>query len=143
MSTFHSLLSRSRQGAIPVVAMLALVVATSVGALAYALPTLVAARVLAGLFGGPATSLALSIVAAPRSTMSSALASGTPSRLSVSGGPARRSPPPTLVAPPFAPSPCSREPNEYIPPGPTEAERERGNARLRGQAARWLRGGGA
>ncbi len=45
------------------VAMLGLVLATFVGGLAYDLPTLVAARVLAGIFGGPATSLALSIVA--------------------------------------------------------------------------------
>lgn len=45
------------------VSMLGLVIATFLGGLAYDLPTLVGARVLAGVFGGPATSLALSIVA--------------------------------------------------------------------------------
>ena len=45
------------------VAMLGLVVGTFMGGLATDLPTLVLARVVAGIFGGPATSLALSIVA--------------------------------------------------------------------------------
>lgn len=45
------------------VAMLGLVIGTFMGGLATDLPTLVAARILAGLFGGPATSLALSIIA--------------------------------------------------------------------------------
>jgi len=43
--------------------MLGLVIATALGGFAQDLPSLVAARVLAGIFGGPATSLALSIVA--------------------------------------------------------------------------------
>jgi len=45
------------------VAMLGLVLATAAGGLAGGLPSLMAARVVAGLFGGPATSLSLSIVA--------------------------------------------------------------------------------
>jgi predicted MFS family arabinose efflux permease len=45
------------------VAMLGLVVATAAGGLATGLSTMVAARVAAGFFGGPATSLSLSIVA--------------------------------------------------------------------------------
>lgn len=45
------------------VAMLGLVIGTAAGALAQGLWSLVAARVLAGLFGGPATSLSLSIIA--------------------------------------------------------------------------------
>ncbi len=45
------------------VAMLGLVVATAAGGLATGFWTMVAARVAAGFFGGPATSLALSIVA--------------------------------------------------------------------------------
>jgi predicted MFS family arabinose efflux permease len=45
------------------VTMLGLVIATAVGGLAQGLPSLVAARVLAGMFGGPATSLSLSIIA--------------------------------------------------------------------------------
>jgi predicted MFS family arabinose efflux permease len=45
------------------VAMLGLVVATAAGGLATGLGTMVAARVAAGAFGGPATSLSLSIVA--------------------------------------------------------------------------------
>jgi predicted MFS family arabinose efflux permease len=40
-----------------------LVLGTASGALAWSLPSLVAARILAGLFGGPATSLSLSIIA--------------------------------------------------------------------------------
>ena len=44
-------------------AMLGLVVATAAGGLATGLGTMVAARVAAGAFGGPATSLSLSIVA--------------------------------------------------------------------------------
>ena len=43
-------------------AMSGLVVGTASGALAYDLPTLLMARVLAGAFGGPATSLAFSII---------------------------------------------------------------------------------
>jgi predicted MFS family arabinose efflux permease len=45
------------------VAMLGLVIATAAGGLATGLGSMVAARVLAGAFGGPATSLSLSIVA--------------------------------------------------------------------------------
>jgi predicted MFS family arabinose efflux permease len=45
------------------VAMLGLVIATAAGGLAAGLGTMLAARVLAGAFGGPATSLSLSIVA--------------------------------------------------------------------------------
>ena len=45
------------------VAMLGLVIATAAGGLATGLTTLMAARVLAGLFGGPATSLSFSIIA--------------------------------------------------------------------------------
>jgi predicted MFS family arabinose efflux permease len=45
------------------VGMLGLGVATALGGFATGLGTLVAARVLAGLFGGPATSVALSIIA--------------------------------------------------------------------------------
>ena len=45
------------------VAMAGLVVATAMGALAVGLGSLLAARVLAGIFGGPATSVALSIIA--------------------------------------------------------------------------------
>jgi predicted MFS family arabinose efflux permease len=45
------------------VAMAGLAVGTFAGGLARGLPSLLAARVLAGLFGGPATSLSLSIVA--------------------------------------------------------------------------------
>jgi predicted MFS family arabinose efflux permease len=45
------------------VAMLGLVVATAAGGLATGFSTMVAARVAAGFFGGPATSLSLSIVA--------------------------------------------------------------------------------
>jgi predicted MFS family arabinose efflux permease len=45
------------------VAMLGLVVGTAAGGFATGLPTLLAARVLAGLFGGPATSLSFSIIA--------------------------------------------------------------------------------
>jgi predicted MFS family arabinose efflux permease len=44
-------------------AMLGLVVATAAGGFATGLGTMIAARIAAGLFGGPATSLALSIVA--------------------------------------------------------------------------------
>jgi predicted MFS family arabinose efflux permease len=44
------------------VAMLGLFAGTAAGALARDLPTMMAARLLAGAFGGPATSLALSIV---------------------------------------------------------------------------------
>lgn len=44
------------------VAMAGLAVATFAGALAWDLPSLMAARIMAGLFGGPATSLAISIV---------------------------------------------------------------------------------
>lgn len=43
--------------------MLGLVVGTALGGLAQGLGTLLAARILAGLFGGPATSLSLSIIA--------------------------------------------------------------------------------
>lgn len=45
------------------VSMLGLVVATAAGGLATGLNTLLLARVMAGLFGGPATSLSLSIIA--------------------------------------------------------------------------------
>jgi predicted MFS family arabinose efflux permease len=45
------------------VALAGLVLGTAAGGLATGLPTLLAARVVAGLFGGPATSLALAIVA--------------------------------------------------------------------------------
>ncbi len=45
------------------VSMLGLVIATALGGFAQGLGTLVGARILAGVFGGPATSLALSIVA--------------------------------------------------------------------------------
>jgi len=45
------------------VAMLGLVIATAAGGLATGLGTMLGARVLAGAFGGPATSLSLSIVA--------------------------------------------------------------------------------
>lgn len=45
------------------VAMVGLVLATAAGGLAWGLGSLMAARVLAGMFGGPATSLALSVVA--------------------------------------------------------------------------------
>lgn len=45
------------------IAMLGLSLGTAAGGLARGLPGLVAARVLAGLFGGPATSLSISIVA--------------------------------------------------------------------------------
>jgi predicted MFS family arabinose efflux permease len=45
------------------VAMLGLVAGTAMGGLATGLPSLIAARVIAGLFGGPATSVSLSIIA--------------------------------------------------------------------------------
>ena len=45
------------------VAMLGLVAGTAMGGFARGLPSLVAARVIAGLFGGPATSLSFSIIA--------------------------------------------------------------------------------
>ena len=45
------------------VSMLGLSIATALGGLAVDLPTLLAARVVAGLFGGPATSVALAIIA--------------------------------------------------------------------------------
>lgn len=45
------------------VSMAGLVVATAAGGLAFDLPSLLAARVAAGLFGGPATSVAFSIIA--------------------------------------------------------------------------------
>lgn len=45
------------------VAMLGLVLGTLAGGFAVDLPTLMAARILAGAFGGPATSIALSIIA--------------------------------------------------------------------------------
>ena len=45
------------------VAMLGLVAGTAAGGLATGLPTLMASRLLAGAFGGPATSLSISIVA--------------------------------------------------------------------------------
>jgi len=45
------------------VAMLGLVLCTAAGGFATGLPSLLATRVLAGLFGGPATSLALAIIA--------------------------------------------------------------------------------
>jgi predicted MFS family arabinose efflux permease len=45
------------------VAVLGLTAATALGGLAVDLPTLLGARVLAGLFGGPATSIALAIIA--------------------------------------------------------------------------------
>lgn len=44
-------------------AMLGLVIGTALGGLATDLPTLIAARIVAGAFGGPATSLALAIIA--------------------------------------------------------------------------------
>ena len=45
------------------IAMLGLVAGTAMGGLATGLPSLMAARVLAGMFGGPATSLSFSIIA--------------------------------------------------------------------------------
>jgi predicted MFS family arabinose efflux permease len=45
------------------VSMLGLVFATAAGGLAAGLPTLILARVLAGIFGGPATSIAMAIIA--------------------------------------------------------------------------------
>jgi predicted MFS family arabinose efflux permease len=45
------------------VAMLGLVVGTALAGFATGLPSLIAARVLAGAFGGPATSIALSVIA--------------------------------------------------------------------------------
>jgi predicted MFS family arabinose efflux permease len=45
------------------VAMLGLVAGTALGGMATGLPSLIAARVVAGLFGGPATSLSFSIIA--------------------------------------------------------------------------------
>ncbi len=45
------------------VALSGLVIATALGGLARSFPALIAARAVAGLFGGPATSLAMSIVA--------------------------------------------------------------------------------
>jgi len=45
------------------VTMLGLVIATALGGFSQGMPSLVAARVLAGIFGGPATSLSLSIIA--------------------------------------------------------------------------------
>lgn len=45
------------------ITMLGLVLATALGGFAQGLPTLIAARILAGIFGGPATSLSLSIIA--------------------------------------------------------------------------------
>jgi predicted MFS family arabinose efflux permease len=45
------------------VSMLGLVLGTAAGGLATGLPTLLAARVVAGVFGGPATSLSLAIIA--------------------------------------------------------------------------------
>lgn len=44
-------------------AMFGLVLGTAAGGLAWDLPSLLAARVIAGMFGGPATSLAMSIIA--------------------------------------------------------------------------------
>jgi predicted MFS family arabinose efflux permease len=44
------------------VCMVGLVIATAMGGLATGLPSLLAARIMAGLFGGPATSLAIAIV---------------------------------------------------------------------------------
>ena len=46
-----------------IVSMLGLVTATAAGGLARDLPTLMAARILAGMFGGPATSLSMAIIA--------------------------------------------------------------------------------
>jgi predicted MFS family arabinose efflux permease len=45
------------------VTMLGLVIATALGGFAQGMPSLIAARALAGIFGGPATSLSLSIIA--------------------------------------------------------------------------------
>ncbi len=45
------------------VSMLGLMIATALGGLAFNLQSLLAARVLAGIFGGPATSLSLSVIA--------------------------------------------------------------------------------
>ncbi|MEZ4399778.1 MAG: MFS transporter [Kofleriaceae bacterium] len=45
------------------VAMLGLVAATAAGGLAQGLPSMMAARIVAGMFGGPATSLSMAIVA--------------------------------------------------------------------------------
>ena len=45
------------------VAMLGLVLGTAAGGFATSFPTLLAARIVAGLFGGPATSIALAIIA--------------------------------------------------------------------------------
>ena len=45
------------------VAMLGLVAGTAMGGLATGMPSLLAARIVAGLFGGPATSLSFSIIA--------------------------------------------------------------------------------
>ncbi len=44
-------------------AMLGLVIGTALGGMAWDLPSLIAARIVAGAFGGPATSLALAIIA--------------------------------------------------------------------------------
>lgn len=45
------------------VSMLGLMTATALGGMAFSLESLLAARVLAGIFGGPATSLSLSVIA--------------------------------------------------------------------------------
>jgi len=45
------------------IAMLGLVAGTAMGGIATGMPTLLAARIIAGLFGGPATSLSFSIIA--------------------------------------------------------------------------------
>ena len=45
------------------VAMFGLVCATAAGGMAQGLPTMMAARIVAGMFGGPATSVSLAIIA--------------------------------------------------------------------------------
>jgi predicted MFS family arabinose efflux permease len=56
-------LDRFDRRSVLAVAMLGLVLGTLFGGLAHDLPTLIAARVIAGLFGGPATSIAYAIIA--------------------------------------------------------------------------------
>lgn len=74
------------------IAMLGLVVGTALGGVATGLHSLMAARVLAGLFGGPATSLAFSIVAdvvpAPRRGTAMGVVMGAFSVAAVLGVPA-------------------------------------------------------
>jgi len=80
-----------RRGALTV-AMLGLALGTAAGAFARGLPSLLAARVLAGLFGGPATSLSFSIVAdvvpAPRRGKAMGTVMGAFAIASIAGVPA-------------------------------------------------------